>query len=466
MHFQRKATSVGLLCAALTSVGDLYASGFAAARFGGELGGVTSTNPTALYYNPAGIGFSTGASLYADGTIAFRHFSWDHPRNTALDPVTGAPLDGTDPPGGEGANAGKAEIMNVFGGPMLGATARLGSLAFGAALTVPFGGRAFFGKNDKFVNSPFPLAADGVQRWHITEGATTSIYATLGAAYRLGPVSIGVAGNLVNSTFKNTQAKDFGGDGRPNTEREGRDVLDVKGWNGSYGVGAMVEVVPERLWLAGSYQAQPGLGPMQLKGTVTLSDPASGNSRELPVTFDTALPDIIRAGARWRTSETFELRLMGDVTRWSVLHTQCVAIEGHPCVIDATGRDAGDGGTVQNIRRYWKDTYGVHVSASYWIRPELELFSGVAFETAANPDETLRPDLPDADNFAIALGGRYEIVKSFLVAATYTHIQYLNRDNTGKSQLAQAAPPTTWPDGGGKYTQWIGVFNFNVEKRF
>jgi long-chain fatty acid transport protein len=179
------------------------------------------------------------------------------------------------------------------------------------------------------------------------------------------------------------------------------------------------------------------------------------------------LPDIIRAGVRWRTSETFELRLMGDMTRWSVLRTQCVGIQGHLCVVHANdGTDAGDGGTVQNIRRYWKDTFGVHLSASYWTRPELELYSGVAFETAASPDETLRPDLPDADNFAIALGGRYEIVRSWLVAATYTHIQYLNRDNTGKSELALAKAPTTWPDGGGKYTQWIGVFNLNVEKRF
>ncbi len=432
------------------------ASGFAAARFGGELGGVTSTNPTALYYNPGGIGFSSGTSLFGDGTVALRHFSWEHPRSQ---------YDGADPPGGEGANAGKAEVFNVFGGPMLGATTHLGNLALGAALSVPFGGRAFFGKNDKFVNSTFPLAADGVQRWHLTEGAVTSIYFTLGAAYRLGPVSIGIAGNLVDSSFKNTQAKDITGDGLPNTANEGRDTLDVRGWNASVGVGATVEVAADRLWLSASYQSQPGFGPIQLKGTVAVSDP-SGNVATFPVTFDTALPDILRVGARYRTSDTFELRLMADWTRWSVLHTQCVAIEGHPCIVDASGADAGDGGTVQNIRRYWNDTYGVHLSASHWVRPDVELFAGVAGETAASPDETLRPDLPDADNFAVALGGRVEVVRALLIAATYTHIQYLNRDNTGKSTLPLPVAPTRWPDGGGKYTQWIGVFNLNVEKRF
>src|SRR5207248_1177314 len=77
MNFHRKAVFGGLLSAIIASAGNLRASGFAAARFGGELGGVTSTNPTALYYNPAGIGFSTGASLFADGDIAIRHFSWE-----------------------------------------------------------------------------------------------------------------------------------------------------------------------------------------------------------------------------------------------------------------------------------------------------------------------------------------------------------------------------------------------------
>ncbi|HEX9294277.1 MAG TPA: outer membrane protein transport protein, partial [Polyangiaceae bacterium] len=279
------------------------------------------------------------------------------------------------------------------------------------------------------------------------------------------PVSIGIAGNLVDSSFKNTQAKDITGDGLPNTANEGRDTLDVRGWNASVGVGATVEVAADRLWLSASYQSQPGFGPIQLKGTVAVSDP-SGNVATFPVTFDTALPDILRVGARYRTSDTFELRLMADWTRWSVLHTQCVAIEGHPCIVDASGADAGDGGTVQNIRRYWNDTYGVHLSASHWVRPDVELFAGVAGETAASPDETLRPDLPDADNFAVALGGRVEVVRALLIAATYTHIQYLNRDNTGKSTLPLPVAPTRWPDGGGKYTQWIGVFNLNVEKRF
>jgi long-chain fatty acid transport protein len=446
---------LGGVAALATSSERATAAGFAAARFGGELGGVMSTNPTALYYNPAGIGFSTGTTLFLDGTLAIRHFSWRHTR---------APTDAADPPGAEGSNTGTAAVTNVFGGPMFGATTRLGDFAFGASLEVPFGGRGSFGKNDKFTTSAFPLAADGIQRWHLIDGAVTVIYLTAGMAYRIGPLSVGLTGNLINSQVKNSQAKNFG-DGYPNTGLEGRSALDVSGWQGSFGVGAMVEAIPNQLWVGASYQAQPALGPMQLKGSLDLVDEQK-NPVHFDVTFDTALPDITRIGVRYKAAQTFELRFMADYTRWSVLHTQCVGLVPHPCVVDATGAATSEGGALQNIRRYWKDTWGAHVSASHWLKPGLEIYAGIAFETAASPDETLRPDLPDADNIAPAIGARFEISRGLFVTGTYTHIQYLDRDNTGKSELAQPVLPTRWPDGGGEYKQWIGVANLNVEKQF
>jgi long-chain fatty acid transport protein len=226
----------------------------------------------------------------------------------------------------------------------------------------------------------------------------------------------------------------------------------------------MLEALPDRLWLGASYQAQPALGAMKLAGT--LDTVYGGTATEFPVNLHQALPDIVRLGARFRASDSFELRLFGDFTRWSVMKTQCVGIEDHPCAVTPTGADASGGSVNQNLRRRWNDTWGVRVGASHWLKPEVELFAGLGFETAAVPDSTLDPGLPDANNFAGAVGGRFELVKTLFLAASYTHIQYLNRDNTGKSELATAEYPTKMPDGGGKYTQWVGLFNLNVEKQF
>ena len=54
----------------------------------------------------------------------------------------------------------------------------------------------------------------------------------------------------------------------------------------------------------------------------------------------------------------------------------------------------------------------------------------------------------------------------FYLAASYTHILFFDRDNTGESDLADASVPTQQQDGGGKYTQWVGFFDVNVEKTF
>src|SRR6185436_12525730 len=106
-----KRAQLTVLAAVMALPGLARASGFAAARFGGE-----------------------------HGTVALRHATWTHAQ---------AATDEPEPPGAQGASFGKATLFNVFGGPALGATTRLGPLALGTALTVPFGGRASWDKNER-----------------------------------------------------------------------------------------------------------------------------------------------------------------------------------------------------------------------------------------------------------------------------------------------------------------------------
>jgi long-chain fatty acid transport protein len=438
---------------------ETRAAGFAAARFGGEHGQVVTTNPTALYFNPAGIAFSEGTNVFVDGTLALRSVSWEH---------SISPNDPIDPMGAEGQGSGKATMFNVFGGPMLGATTKLGNLAFGASLSVPFGGRASWDKNEAFANNAqFPLAVDGIQRWHGIDGALTFIYLTAGAAYRIGPLAIGVTGNLILSSVKSLQAKGFAGTGKPEPNNEGRAELDVSGTHGSFGLGAMLEAVPERVWIGASYQAQPGLGPQVLEGTLTnayLSAPPA----PFPVKFHQALPDIVRLGGRIRPMDSLELRLFGDFTRWSVMRTQCVVLSNkdYPCMVNTDGSNLPGGGVLQNLRRRWNDTFGIRAGISEWVKPSVEIFAGLGYETAAVPDETLDPAIGDANNFSAALGARFAVIPSLFVAGSYTHIQFFNRDNTGKSQLTVPSFPTQRADGGGRYSQWIGLFNVNVQAKF
>ena len=473
----RSAVGAGVVALVATcGPREASAAGFASARFGGEHGSVVETNPTALYYNPGAIAFSTGIDLMLDGQIAMRHTTWSH---TAPQPD---PTRGEDPNSQVG-NSGHASAFNVFGGPAMGATMKLGNFAFGAGLFVPFGGRVSWAKNsqlDAQTVKTFPQTVDGVQRWDIIDGALTFIQATVGAAYKLGPLSIGVSGNFIASSITENRAKNPYGTGLPDTTSEGRAKLDVSGNNGSFGVGAMFEAVPDRLWLGASYQAQPGLGPQTLHGSLDIKfPPPSPDTLHQQVTFTQALPDIVRAGARWRVNETLELRVFGDYTRWSVMKAQCIAnrkavdqsIADRDCKVFPNGADASGGFVLANFPRNWNDTYGARLGGSYWVKPEIEVFAGLGYETAATTDAFIDQATMDANNVGVALGGRFFLLDSFYLAASYTHLQFFDRDNTGKSQLESingvgVSNPTAQQDAGGKYTQWIGIFDVNVEKRF
>src|SRR5690349_15189447 len=79
-----------------------FASGIATARFGGEHGSPVATNPTAIYYNPAGIAGSEGWHIFLDGTLALRGQTYSH---------TAGALDTPEPVDARGANVGPSKMF-------------------------------------------------------------------------------------------------------------------------------------------------------------------------------------------------------------------------------------------------------------------------------------------------------------------------------------------------------------------
>jgi long-chain fatty acid transport protein len=455
------AAAIGACLGTLGWAADAGAAGFATQKFGGEQGNPVTTNPTALYYNPAGIAFSDGWHVYMDQQVAFRSLTYSH--ETAHGDPTSAP--------GDTGNNGNAKLFNVFAGPTLGFTAKFGDhVAIGAGLFVPFAGREHWSKNSQPTDPMYPLAADGVQRWSSISGSLTYLYATAGGALKFGPLSIGLTGNFVYSWVQFTKGEDLNGSNSPNAALEGRANLNVSGADASFGAGLMLEAWPKHLWLGASYQAAPGFynanGVQTLKGTFDEGIPGTNN--HIPtdkVNFVQSLPDIFRAGIRFRPVDAIELRAFGDYTRWSKLTSQCIAIQGNPCQVYPSGAPANNF-VIANFVRDWGNTYGYRLGLSWYASPAVELFLGGGYEIGAVPDGTLDATVTDANNYQGAIGGRFLVANYLYVAASWTQIMYQSRDTTGKSVVSYYQYPTQQADGGGKYTQWIGLFDLNLEKQF
>jgi hypothetical protein len=100
----------------LAAAGDAHASGFAVARFGGPHGNPTEVNPSALYFNPAGLALSNGTNVLIDINWAQRSASYTRGEN-----AVGLPADDpSDFTAAElAASSGEATLNNFVYAPAL-----------------------------------------------------------------------------------------------------------------------------------------------------------------------------------------------------------------------------------------------------------------------------------------------------------------------------------------------------------
>jgi long-chain fatty acid transport protein len=480
-HIARRSARlllVGPLVALVTAPQTAGATGFMVARFGGERGNPITDNPTALYYNPAGIVFAHGTNLYVEGLFAYRSLSFD--RDAA----------GIDNPGATpgtpdiNANSGAASLGNIVASPFIGITSDLGvpDLGVGVSVSVPFGGSASWDKRAAYAgNAKYPGAVDGAQRWWDIEGQIMSVYFTAAGAYRLpGNVSVGLAANVVSSkTFDLRAANADGRDdlvGANGEVLEGRALLDTSGISFSLGLGAAWEPTPE--WRLGlSYQSQPGFGTVNESGTL---------QKKLGLTAPThndiehrySLPDVLRLGVSYRPTMAIELRAWGSFERWSTFTSECIvdkSVSTRDCNFTARGVpvNGSAAGVINNIPRGWQDSGSVRVSGSYFLMPTVELQLGLGLDGNAVPDATLETSLPDEMKVNVTAGAVFRdlIAQNLLLHVAYSQFIGFDRTIAPRARVGGMGQspydfPSRVPDSAGKYGENIGVLTVGVGYTF
>lgn len=473
----------GLCTALLITPATAMAGGLAAARFGGELGNPTTSHPTALYFNPAGLALGTGTRIYAEGVFIYRTASYERPVAAIDNVLEDGEMGSGTPEDVVGANSGEASLSNFLVSPFAAVVSDLGvdNLGVGLGLYVPFGGQATWQRNDAWEgNAMYPGAVDGVQRWATIDGSIRALYLTLGGAYQLGDqLSIGAGVNVVRQEVATTRARTaVGTDDLVSTASgavlEGRSFIDAAGTQLSASAGIMWRPLA-RLRIGASYQSQPGFGESTLPGTLE-SKFGSGPVSTTKVDFVHSLPDVFRLGAAVWPSSTLELRLSGDYTRWSVMEHQCLLDAADPaarCAFNADGTvdtGAGGAGVIVNIPRSWKDTFGVRAGASFWASPALEVMGGLSYDSNAVPDMTMDASIIDMDKMVGSAGVRW-MTGPIEVFAALTHVLYLEREVAPRERDGSGAPitldqPSRTPDGGGTYGQSITLLNLGLQYSF
>lgn len=472
------ALPLALSATVILTSSSALAGGFASARFGGERGNPAETNPSTLYYNPAGIGLSEGTQLMIDVSTAFRTASYDRPVS-AIDNQNPFPDDAAKNQAALDANSGKATLNNIIASPMLGISTDFGidmPLKLGLAFYVPFGGQAVWDENSS-ASTDFPGASDGSQRWYSIDGTIRTMSLTGGLAYRIDSarLSVGVSGNLFLSSVDTLRARNS--DGTDDLEsggilKEGRSLVSADSMDFGMGAGVLWEAWRRKAWLGLSYQSRPNFdGKIVHEGTLqNYLGTAQANTSD--ILFTSSLPDVIRFGLKYRPKARYEFRLSGDYTRWSALTTQCLVDASvtdveKACEVDANGATVnGSGQVIQSLSRNYEDTFGVRLGYSYWFSPDLELLAGAAYDSNAVPDATIDASLMDMNKFIASLGVDYRFTKWMSAAVTATNVFYLERDTTGIAGNESKQPPSRQPGNQGIYNQNIFLLNTNLNFSF
>lgn len=472
-------TALGGLATILSCAASAHASGLATARFGGEHGHPTTSNPTAVYYNPAGIGLSEGVNFFADGNFAWRIATYERPEICPpADTPTACDANASNNEFGEpnnaiGANYGKSALTNFVAAPMLGATVNIPigsdySLGIGGAFFVPFGGQSSWDKNEAFRDHPqYAGPVDGVARWWSIDGTLRSLFVSGAVSFSIQKlIHLGLSGGVAFSEVNTIRAKVLNNSN--NLDLEGRAWIDASDVNGHLGGGVVVTPFKnDELRLGFSYQMPVGVNGVTMQGKLNLQTGQSGPAAvtEQDINLHHVWPDVFRLGAAYKPIESVELRLFGDVTRWNLFEDQCVT----DLDTDTCRNDDGElvDGVILNIPRNWDVGFGVRAGGSWFVNDDIELYLGAGYDSNAIPDGTLEPALPDFDDVSLGLGGRFHVLDWWALAVTYTQIFYIERDTIGKSETA--VPPddkSLGPDSGGLYNQSIGFLNVNMQFSF
>lgn len=247
------------------------------------------------------------------------------------------------------------------------------------------------------VNAPFGLTSrwseTGFSRYVTTMSGLKVININPAVAYRINPnfsAGAGVSYYYSEATMKNQI--DYGFlIGRPGT-LDGSTVLDGEGGTLGYNGGALYKI-NERHSLGVSYRSP---FCVTYRGEDELGDiPAfmgyGASTITTNVEADIHFPAIVIGGYAFKPNDKWKLEADAEWARWQSMDVLSVAAE------DTRIADA-------NYVYEWKNTWAFKFGSEYNLTDNLALRCGYVYSESAVPEHTLRPSLPDTDKHIATAG--------------------------------------------------------------
>lgn len=397
-------------------------------------------DPTALYYNPAGIAFLKGTQVSLGSVV----ISIPETQFTGTTPLSGN--------GGTTPTYEKAKKDLVIA-PNLYATYTMESLPLSFGLGI---------------NAIYPLTKSwddsSAFRSEITNISVKPINFQPTVAYRFENLNLAVAAGVdVTHAIVSIQRTPFA------TETDPLGQMGIDGTATDVGYNLGLKWKPRSdLSFGATYRSEITLhvdgmtnflatGPM---GHAAIGENPNTTTQTRAISTTTSnitLPDSLTLAVAWQPTDKLTLEFDAERTGWSCLNNlefkfsnpQFAAFNDQP------------------IPLKWKDVWAYKFGGQYALNKNLDLRAGYMYDTNPIPDSTIGPILPDADRHSFSVGSGIHVDNVTIdMAYMFTHFVDRTVNNQNKDPNGDISKEPTLAGENGTFKSDVHLFGANVSVKF
>jgi long-chain fatty acid transport protein len=379
-----------------------------------------ANDPSALFFNPAGLSFMRGTHIMAGATLILPSYSYYGPSNLNSNQEWKMETKMFYPP--------NLYVTNTWNDGMLK------GLAVGIGVTTPYG----LGTE---------WADDWVGRAVTREIELQTFYVMPTVSYAFNDfISVGAGLNIVfSNVFLRRAVTNF--EPEMDLELEGTGKTAIS-WN----AGVMLKPM-DNISLGFTYRAETKLefeGTADFHPQPSLADLFPGGDVKTSITP----PATWLAGIAWFPSDNFDLEFDFQGVQWSSYDKLSIDF-----VKDAQNTPGVAQDDVTSYKDY-EDSWIARFGGEYRLSGTgIALRAGYFYDNNPVPDKSLEPLLPDSDRHGFNIGIGIDILPDVTLDAAVLQMVFLDR----------VTDATTFPDGAnldGRYTGSASLFAFNISYAF
>ncbi|UCF64563.1 MAG: outer membrane protein transport protein [bacterium] len=377
-----------------------------------------ASDPSAIFFNAAGLGFQTGLNIMAGATIIMpkSDFTGPTPSTTTTDMES-----------------------QTFYPPHAYVTYALeNGVAFGVGFFAPFG------LGTKW-------ADDWVGRYLAVQTDLQALYINPTVAYKINEkVSVGVGFSYIMGEVELTQRVPTFSTLLPPTPAANDGWVSLKGDGTGFSFNAgVLYKASEKVSLGLSYRS---LSTIKFEGDAVFTDmqalatffPGGTGKTELP------MPADLKAGIAYNVNEKFTVEADFEYVFWNAYKELELDIPDGPN-FPLTGAPLQTGSVDE---KDYKNAYLVRLGGEYSLE-KLALRLGFVYDMSPVPDKSLEPLLPDSDRLEGIIGLGYMFSENVRVDAAYQYIKASERTVT--------SPTNEFP---GTYNSTANLFGLTLGLSF